>query len=155
MADGEKRFPMMLIIGMVVFGLVLAGGVSYYIATNIVADKTDKKGQREPGVFIKLGDPKEGLILNIGGVNSGRYLKIGIIVELKPDKKAVAKEGKMPSPEEIKILDTAIQTLRAQKIEDYDANKHEQLKDLLKNEINRVLGEDRVYQVYITNFVLQ
>lgn len=156
MADGEKKFPMMLIVGMVVFGLVLAGGISYYIATNIVADKTDKKvQQREPGVFMKLGDPKEGLILNIGGVNSGRYLKIGIIVELKPDKKAVAKEGKMPSPDEIKILDTAIQALRAQKIEDYDAHKHEQLKELLKNEINRVLGEDKVYQVYITNFVLQ
>lgn len=156
MSDGEKRFPMMIIVGMVVFGVALAGGISYYIATNIVADKTDKKGQqREPGTFIKLGDPKEGLILNIGGVNSGRFLKIGIIAELKPDKKAVAKEGKMPSPDEIKILDTAIQVLRAQKIEDYEAQKHDQLKDLLKNEINKNLGEEKVYQVYITNFVLQ
>jgi len=155
MSDGEKRFPMMMIVGMVVLGLVLAGGISYYIATNIVAEKSDKKVQREPGTFIKLGDAKEGLILNIGGVNTGRYLKIGIIVELKPDKKAVAKEGKLPSPEEIKILDTAIQVLRAQKIEDYEAQKHEQLKELLKNEINKTLGEDKVYQVYITNFVLQ
>ena len=156
MSDGERRFPMMMIVGMVVLGLVLAGGISYYIATNIVAEKTDKKvQQREPGTFVKLGDAKEGLIINIGGVNSGRYLKIGIIVELKPDKKTVAKEGKMPSPEEIKILDTAIQVLRAQKVEDYEAQKHEQLKELLKNEINRVLGDDKVYQVYITNFVLQ
>lgn len=155
MSDGEKRFPLMIIVGMVVLGVALAGGISYYIATNIVADKTDKKGQREPGTFIKLGDPKEGLILNIGGVNSGRFLKIGIIAELKPDKKAVVKEGKMPSPDEIKILDTAIQVLRAQKIEDYEAQKQDQLKDLLKNEINKTLGEERVYQVYITNFVLQ
>ena len=156
MADGEKRFPLMMIVGMVVLGLVLAGGISYYIATNIVADKTDKKAQqREQGVFMRLGDPKEGLILNIGGVNSGRFLKIGIIVELKPDKKAAAKEGKMPSPEEIKILDTTIQVLRAQKVEDYDASKHEQLKELLKNELNKSFGEDKVYQVYITNFVLQ
>lgn len=155
MSDGEKRFPMMIIVGMVVLGVALAGGISYYIATNIV-DKTDKKAQqREPGTFIKLGDPKEGLILNIGGVNSGRFLKIGVIAEMKPDKKAVAKEGKMPSPDEIKILDTAIQVLRAQKLEDYEAQKHDQLKELLKNEINKNLGEDRVYQVYITNFVLQ
>jgi flagellar FliL protein len=154
-ADGEKKFPMMLIVGMVVLGLLLAGGISYYIATNIVADQADKKGSRDPGVFMRLGDAKEGLILNVGGVNSGRFLKIGIIVELKPDKKAVSKEGKMPSPEEIKILDTAIQVLRAQKIEDYDASKQESLKELLKNEINKTLGEEKIYQVYITNFVLQ
>lgn len=155
MSDGEKKFPMMMIVGMVVLGVALAGGISYYIATNIVADKSDKKVQREPGVFMKLGDPKEGLILNIGGVNSGRFLKIGVIIELKPDKKTVAKEGKMPSPEEIKILDTTIQVLRSQKVEDYDPHKHDQLKELLKNEINRTLGEDKVYQVYITSFVLQ
>ncbi|MCX7779277.1 MAG: flagellar basal body-associated FliL family protein [Negativicutes bacterium] len=155
MADGEKKFPLMLIVGMIVAGLALAGGVSYYIATNIVAEKADKKAQREPGVFMKLGDAKEGIILNIGGVNSGRYLKIGIILELKPDKKSAPKEGKMPSPEEIKILDATIQFLRSQKVEDYDAQKHEQMKEMLKNEINKALGEERVYQVYITHFVLQ
>jgi len=157
LADGEKKFPLILIVGMIVFGLLLAGGVSYFIATKIVADKaTDHKSpQHEPGVFIKLGDAKEGLILNIGGVNSGRYLKIGIIIELKPDKKDAPKEGKLPSPTEIKVLDTVVQLLRSQKIEDFDPSKQEQLKEVIKNEVNKSLGEDRVYEVYITNFVLQ
>ena len=45
--------------------------------------------------------------------------------------------------------------LRAQKVEDFDPMKQEQLKELLKNEINKAFGEDKVYEVYITNFVLQ
>lgn len=158
MADGAKKFPMMLIAGMIVFGLLLAGGISYFIATKIVADKggAEKKVvQHEPGTFMKLGDAKDGLIINIGGLNSGRYLKIGIIVELKPDKKAAPAGGKMPSPEEIKILDTVVYILRSQKIEDLDPTKQEQLKELLKNEINKTFGDERVYDVYITNFVLQ
>lgn len=157
MADGQKKFPMMLVVGMIVFGLLLAGGISYFIATKIVADKVvDKKGsQREPGTFVKLGDAKDGLLINIGGAGSGRYLKIGLIVELRPDKKAAPATGKLPSPEEIKINDTVVYVLRSQKIEDFDPLKQEQLKELLKNEINKSLGEDRVYDVYITNFVLQ
>lgn len=159
MAEEEKpkKMSMSVIIILIVVGLILAGGISYLIATRVVADKTTEKAvaQRAPGQFIKLGDAKEGLILNIGGVNSGRYLKIGLIVELRPDKNAAPKEGKLPSPEEIRILDTAVYVLRSQKIEDFDPLKQDQLKELLKNEINKTLGEDRVYDIYITNFVLQ
>lgn len=158
MAEEEKpkKMSMMVIIILIVVGLILAGGISYLIATRVVSDKTvEKKTQHEPGQFIKLGDAKDGLVLNIGGVNSGRYLKIGLIVELKPDKKAAQKEGKLPSPDEIKILDTTVYVLRSQRIEDFDPSKQDQLKEMLKNEINKTLGEERVYDIYITNFVLQ
>ncbi len=160
MAEGEKgqkKFSMVIIIVMIVVGLLLAGGISYFIATKIVTDKSvDKKvTQHEPGTFLKLGDVKDGLIINIGGLNSGRYLKISMIVEIKPDKKAAPAAGKMPSPDEIKIQDTAVSVLRLQKIEDFDPVKQEQLKELVKNEINKTFGEEKVYEVYITNFVLQ
>lgn len=156
-ADGEKSNKMMTIAGMIVLGLLLAGGISYFIATKIVSDKIvdTKAAQHEQGVFMKLGDLKDGLVVNIGGLNSGRYLKIGMILELKPDKKAVTSNGKLPSPDEIRILDTAVSVLRSQKIEDFDPLKQEQLKELLKKEINKAFGEDKVYEVYITNFVLQ
>jgi len=154
--EKPKKMSMMTIIILIVVGLILAGGISYLIATRVVSDKTvEKSALHEPGHFIKLGDAKDGLILNIGGVNSGRYLKIGLIVELKPEKKTAQKEGKLPSPEEIKILDTAVYVLRSQKIEDFDPAKQDQLKEVLKNEINTVLGGERVYDIYITNFVLQ
>ena len=155
MAEGEKKFPLMLVVGLVVVGLLLAGGVSYYIATKTIADKSEGKAPREPGVFIKLGDPKEGLIINSGGVNSGRYLKIGLMLEMKPSKQNSSKDTKALSPEEVKILDTAVYVLRSQKIEDFQPAKQDALKELLKQKINETLGEERVYEVYITNFILQ
>ncbi|HWR40413.1 MAG TPA: flagellar basal body-associated FliL family protein [Patescibacteria group bacterium] len=161
MADEEKtgkKFPMVLIVALIVTGLILAGGISYFIAMKVIADKAAAppvKTAHDPGVFIKLGDPKEGLVLNIGGINSGRFLKVGLIVELKPDKKSTAAGGKGPSPEETKILDTVVYVLRSQKMEDFDPSRQEQLKEVLKNEIGKVIGEDRVLDIYITNFVLQ
>ncbi len=158
MAEGEKKFPLVMVIGLIVVGLLLAGGISYFISTKIVADKAsveDKKKSHEPGDFIKLGDAKDGLILNLNGGGSGRFLKVGIILELKPDKNAPPREGKNLSPEEIKITDTVVSLLRSQKIEDFDPAKQDKLKDLIKSEVNKTLGDDRVYDVYITNFVLQ
>ncbi|MDR3592764.1 MAG: flagellar basal body-associated FliL family protein [Negativicutes bacterium] len=152
----EKKFSVGLIVGLLMVGLVLAGGISYFIATKIVADKSDSKQpvQRD-SVFMKVGDPKDGLIINIGGATSGRYLKVGLTLELKANKKAKEGEGKTASPEEIKVTDTVVYILRSQKIEDFDPSKQERLKELIKTEVNKALGEDRVYDVYITNFVLQ
>lgn len=153
--EGGKKFSVMLIVGLIVVGLILAGGISYFIATKVIANKGDSKTTHEPGVYVKLGDAKDGLIVNIGGVTSGRYLKIGVILELKPDKNAAAIGGKGNSPEEIKALDAVVQLLRSQKVEDFDPAKQEHLKDAIRSEVNRALGDGRVYNVYITNFVLQ
>lgn len=156
--EGGKKFSVMLIVGLIVLGLILAGGISYFIATKVIATKSDGGGGKmahEPGVFVKLGDAKDGLIVNIGGPTSGRYLKIGVVLELKPDKKGQAPGGKGGSPEEIKALDAVVQLLRSQRVEDYDPAKQERLKEQIKTEVNKSLGEDRVYEVYITNFVLQ
>lgn len=155
MAEGGKKFSVTLIVSLIVIGLILAGGVSYFIATKVAGGDKGGKATRDPGVFMKLGDAKDGLIINIGGVSSGRYLKIGIVLELKPDKKGQATGGKTASPEEIKALDAVVQLLRSQKVEDFDPAKQERLKDMVKAEVNRAYGDDRVLDVYITNFVLQ
>jgi flagellar FliL protein len=153
----EKKFPLMLIVGMVVFGLVLAGGISYFIATKIVADKSGavQMARHEPGHMVKMGDAKDGVVVNVGGVNSGRFLKMGLILEVRPDKNAAAAEGKGVSPDEIKMQDVVLHVLRSQKVEDFDPAKQEQLKEMIKSEVNKALGSDRIYDVYITNFVLQ
>lgn len=157
MAEGEKKkFPLVMIIGLIVVGLLLAGGISYFIANKIVADKSSAATHKtEPGEFVKIGDAKDGLVLNIGGPNSSHFVKIGLVLEVKPDKNAPPKEGKNLSPDEIKMTDTVIAVLRAQKLEDFDPNKQEALKDQIKQEVNKALGADRVYNVYITSFVIQ
>lgn len=163
MAEGEKegkKSSVLLIVGLVVFGVILASGISYFIAMKIVGDKAggDKKAivqQHDPGAMVKIGDPKEGLVINIGGANSGRFLKIGVIAEMKLDKGEPVPGGKVPTPNEVKVMDTVVYVLRSQRMEDFDPAKQDQLKELLKNEINKAFGQEKVYEVYITNFVLQ
>ena len=151
-APTKKPIFVYVAVGLVLV-LALAGGTAYYVVTNYMGGGK-AAAPREPGVLMKLGDPKEGFIVNIGSATSGRYLKIGVILELKPDKKLQA-AGKTMSPEEIRIQDAVLHVLRSQRVEDYDPQKQDRLKDLIKQEVNKVLGRESVYEVYITNILLQ
>lgn len=150
----KKPIFLYVVVGLVLV-LALAGGTAYYVATHYLGSAKTAQ-QREPGFLMKLGDPKEGFIVNIGSATSGRYLKIGVILEMKPDKKLQAKESKGLSPEEIRIQDAVLHVLRSQRVEDYDPNKQDRLKETIKQEVNKALGSnDAVYEVYITNLLLQ
>ncbi len=150
--SAKKPIFVYVAVGLVLV-LALAGGTAYYVVTNYMGG-AKTASTREPGFLMKLGDPKEGFIVNIGSATSGRYLKIGVILELKPDKKLQA-AGKTMSPEEIRIQDAVLHVLRSQRVEDYDPQKQDRLKELIKQEVNKVLGRDSVYEVYITNILLQ
>ena len=150
--SAKKPIFIYVAVGLVLV-LALAGGTAYYVVTNYMGGAKTAV-TREPGFLMKLGDPKEGFIVNIGSATSGRYLKIGVILELKPDKKLQA-AGKTMSPEEIRIQDAVLHVLRSQRVEDYDPQKQDRLKELIKQEVNKVLGRESVYEVYITNILLQ
>lgn len=156
MANEEKKISLTLIVSLVVAALLLAGGVSYFIAAKYVAGQGNfaNAKSKDDGVLVKVGDPKEGLIVNVGGPNSGHYLKISVVLRMKPGNGA-AKEGNSLSPEEVKILDTVVYTLRSRKLEELSPANQEQLKELIKQEVNKSLGADRVYDVYFTYFLLQ
>ena len=155
MADGEKKKTNMgLIIGLIVVGLLLASGISYFVATKIMSDKAGAAVKREPGVIVRIGDPKEGVIVNVGGVSGGRYLKIAVVLEVAPNK--AVKDPKAVNPDEIIIQDAVIQFLRAQKVEQFAPEKQDELKANISKAVNGALGGgDKVYNVYFTNFVLQ
>ena len=88
-------------------------------------------------------------------IKASRFLKVGIVMELNPEKEEVVKEGKLLPMAETKIMDSTLQILRTIKIEELDANKQDDLKAKLKSEVNKALGEGSVYDVYITSFMLQ
>lgn len=156
MASEGKKLSLTLIVSLVVAALLLAGGVSYFIATKYVASQGNFASAqgKDNGVLVKVGDPKEGLIVNVGAPNSGRYLKIGVVLQLRPGS-AAAKEGNALSPEEVKILDTVVYTLRSRTVEELAPANQEQLKGLIKQEVNKTLGDNRVTNVYFTYFLLQ
>ena len=155
--EKKKKSPVIMIVVLVLVGLALAGGISYFVTTKMMANTAANGEQKhhDPGVFIKLGDAKEGMIINVGGVKSGRFLKIGMAVEMNPKKKANVADNKLVPAAETKIMDTTLQTFRTLKLEDLDASKQDALKAKLKDELNKVLGDDSVFDVYITSFVLQ
>ena len=104
--------------------------------------------------FIKLGDAKEGLLVNVG--KTGKYLKAGIVLEVNTSNKNLfTEDGKFLPIGETAALDTTIKILRNVKLERLDESGQEELKNKIKNELNKKLGENTVYDVYITSFLVQ
>ncbi len=160
--EPKKKSPVILVAVLVLVGLVLAGGISFFVTTQMMANsgggESDGGESRhhDPGVFIKLGDPKEGILVNVGGTRAGKFLKTGIILEMNPGKQDnVTEEGKLQPVAETKIEDVVLHILRAAKLEEFDADKQDELKKKIKDELNAELGSGSVYDVYITSFLLQ
>ena len=146
-AAGKKRPPLMAIIAvLVLIGVALAGGISYFGVTramrgNMAEDGGAYNRYHDPGIFVKLGDAKEGILVNVGGVKAGRFLKVGIVLEMNPSKKSIIADGKLNPIAETKILDTVLQILRSAPLDGFDAMKQEALKERIKTEVNHELSE--------------
>ena len=157
--EKKKKSPIILVVVLVVIGLLLAGGISFFITTKMMADTATEAGVSEhhdPGKFIKLGDAKEGILVNVGGVKAGKFLKAGIVLEMNPGKKDnITDDGKLQPMAETKVLDTTMQILRSAKLDEFDASKQDDLKKKIKDELNDKLGPGSVYDVYFTSFLLQ
>lgn len=164
--DNSKKKKIILIIVLVIVGLALAAGISLFVVTKMLGDlpaggggyeESGEPRYHDSGVFIKIGDPKEGILVNVGGARSSKFLKASIIVEFNPGKKSVINEDThaLQPDAEVKVNDTATQFLRAAKLEDFDADKQAEFKKQFKDALNAALGGGSVYDVYITSFLLQ
>lgn len=165
-AGQSKKKTIILVAVLVIVGLALAAGISLFVVTKVMGDLPNGGGGDEEGgspryhdagVFIKLGDPKEGILVNVGGPRSNKFLKASIIAEFNPGKKSVInEETKSLFPDaEVKVNDVATQFLRGTSLDDFDADKQEEFKKQLKDALNMALGAGAVYDVYITSFLLQ
>lgn len=161
----SKKKTIILIVVLVIVGLALAAGISLFVVTKVMGDipaggSEESDGApryHDAGIFVKLGDPKEGIIVNVGGPRSGKFLKASIIAEFNPAKKSVVNEetNSLFPDAEIKANDVATQFLRGTTLEDFDADKQDEFKKQLKDALNTALGSGSVYDVYITSFLLQ
>ncbi|MBR3498725.1 MAG: flagellar basal body-associated FliL family protein [Selenomonadaceae bacterium] len=160
----SKKKTIILIVVLVIVGLALAAGISLFVVTKVMGDipagsedEASESRYHDAGVFVKLGDPKEGILVNVGGPRSGKYLKASIIVEYNPGKKSVINEDthSLQPDAEVKVNDVATQFLRSTSLEDFDADKQDEFKKQLKDALNAALGGGSVYDVYITSFLLQ
>ena len=157
--EPSRKSPIILIVVIVVVALAAAVGISFFITQQMMASNAGDGGpsrlSHDPGVFIKLGDPKDGILVNVGGLKAGRFLKTSIVLEMNPGKKDNIADGKLLAPAETKVMDVTLQTLRSLKVEELDAGKQDELKTTLRDSLNKALGEGSVYEVYITSFLMQ
>ena len=155
--EEKKKSPIILVVVLVLVGLILAGGISFFVTTKMMSNPQNESvnEHHDPGVFIKLGDATEGILVNVGGQKAGKFLKASIVLEMNPGKKDNIVEGVLQPMAETKILDTTMQMLRSAKLDEFDAAKQDELKKKLKDELNERLGQGSVYDVYITSFLLQ
>ena len=164
-AEPKKRSPIIFIVIGVVVALLLAAGISIFVTTQLIAGANQGGGDdgggdgrhHDAGIFLKLGDPKEGILVNVGGPRGGKFLKAGIVLEMNPGRSSVInEETKTFLPDaEIRIMDITMQFLRSTKVEDFAAEKQDELKKQLKDALNAELGSGSVYDIYITSFLLQ
>lgn len=159
--EPKKKSPIVLVAVLVVVGLVLAVGISFFMMKHMMEssaqeEEFDDSKPHDSGIFLKLGDPKEGILVNVGGPRAGKYLKAGIVLEMNPSKKSVINEETHTfNPEaEIKVMDIVTQFLRSVPVDDFDAAKQAELKKQLKDALNAELGSGAVYEIYITSFML-
>ena len=75
--EPKKKSPIILVVILVLIGLVLAGGISFFITTKMMAETATEtvNENHDPGKFIKLGDAKEVILVNVGGQKAGKFLK--------------------------------------------------------------------------------
>lgn len=159
--EPKKKSPIILVAVLVVVGLVLAVGISFFMMKHMMEssaqeEEFDDSRPHDSGIFLKLGDPKEGILVNVGGPRAGKFLKAGIVLEMNPSKKSVINEETHTfNPEaEIKVMDIVTQFLRSVPVDDFDAAKQADLKKQLKDALNAELGSGAVYDIYITSFML-
>lgn len=161
----KQRSPIIMVAVIAVVGLLLAVGISIFVTTQLLAGVNQGGGDEgggdgrhhDAGIFLKLGDPKEGILVNVGGPRGGKFLKASIVLEMNPSRSSVINEETQSfQPDaEIRIMDITMQFLRSTKVEDFDAEKQDELKKQLKDALNAELGSGSVYDIYITSFLLQ
>lgn len=97
--------------------------------------------------------PLEEFLLNLEpGNNTGRFVRLEVSLSTTQENGATTIETNLP-----KIRDVIIRTVSTQTIEEmFDAqNGTLALKNLLKTSINDNFDDDVIYNVYITNIIMQ
>ena len=86
------------------------------------------------------------------GNSSKRYLKAAVSIGFDSKDKKVAKELEQKA---IEIKDKTLFYLKSRTIKDFDANNEEKLKKGLVDEINNLLVEGKIIDVYFDNILTQ
>ncbi|MCC6932434.1 MAG: flagellar basal body-associated FliL family protein [Deltaproteobacteria bacterium] len=155
----KKKF--FIIIGVVVLVLIL-GGVGAFLALSPKAEVATEEGGEEAKTE-EAASEGEGAETEAAGalfsldtfiVNlqiKGSFLKTDIQLEMKSSEDMAKAEEAVP-----RLRDIIIQVLSSKMSSEILTNEGKlKLKDEIKQNINDILGEEKVIEVYFTEFIIQ
>ncbi len=157
---GKKKKPLLLfiIIGVVVL-LAAAGGAYFFLfsepSDEKIAEEIAKEGSANVGeeTSQKVGVMMEltPFIVNLADPKARRYLKTTITLELRNDAAKERAEQLLP-----RIRNDIILLLSSHTMEDIITMEGKiRLRDEMIARINRILGENRLKNIYFSQFVVQ
>lgn len=173
--EGPKGplIPPVLVRGAVIGGIlaVLAVG-AIFLVTDVIAprirlmgepvasgeekvEKAEKVKEGEPGEVLNVSD----LLVNPAGTGGRRYLKVAAAIEIRAPhgkKEKAAHAAGDASLRDVQIRDLLIRELSSRTLEELtDPMAKEETRQGILAELNALLGEGRVTNLYFTEYVVQ
>jgi len=147
-AETKSKKPMLImvlvVVAVIVFTCTLAFGKKI-----MAKDKNKKAVVAEKGTIIPLDE----FLVNLNDPGSDHFLKVSLALEFTKKSGKTAETIKEEAP---RLRDAVLGVLTAESRDDVTkAGGHENLKKLIKDNVNKALGDDEVLNVYYTNFVTQ
>lgn len=158
--EGKKKSPMLLI-GILAGVLVVLLGGSYFLVTKLTAPP-DAEATEDEGGHGKKGGKKGGhekigkfevkdLILNTGEGGAARFVKVGVAIEFDDPKMEHEMEER-----EYRIRDVLITLIgRRSAAELSTAETRDELRLQILDELNGVVGDGHITEVFFTDFIIQ
>jgi len=148
MAEEKSKNPIMLIAVISVVVVLLAGGVSYFIVTNMLHSKTRAETKKEMGPLYTL---KDDIIANLADEGEDHFVKTKVALELSDKKLLKVMDERTPQ-----IRDAIITILRSKQTSDLQKKDSlTKIKAEIIKDCNDVLVDGKVVNVYFTDFVVQ
>lgn len=144
----QKNSHKMLLLGVIAF-VILAGGASAFSFFSKSGSEESQKNANAPAETLIL--PLEPFIVNLGDPEGARFLKVDIQLELAKTPAAERAKTRTPQIKDAIIMLLANKTAGAMLLPEGKL----MFKDEINMEVNQVLGENVVRNVYFTDFVMQ
>lgn len=153
MADNRKFLPeisIVIIVGIVL--IILAAGISYFIATQFADTGNDEEVAEENGEEVPdIGETYALDEFTTNLSNDGRrMLQVEVILELaEGTSTSQIEERRTP------IRDSIISIIRGQTLEELDSDEgYKEFKEDIKDAVNQYIDEGEVLNVYFDSFII-
>ncbi|SJZ64344.1 flagellar basal body-associated FliL family protein [Selenihalanaerobacter shriftii] len=148
MSDEGQNFKLMLV-AMVVLSLIIAAGTSYFMLQQVGGSKNqtakEKKSITKLGPTYKVGD----FVVNLA--NGQRYIRLNLVLEVSNED--IIEELKKRNPQ---VRDAVISILRNKQQNDIKTKAGTRdLREEIRRELDKLVSEGNISNVFFTEFVVQ